>query len=343
MDDRPLNPYAEALKYLKRANDLREHGDLQQALLECERACRLTPDWAEPHYLRGFLLKALGQAQEAAEAFQLAKSLDLSPRKTAPPPTPKTSLGNEPSVPWTNRDAWWGLALDLAFYIPIPLVLLLVLDALSIDLDTPITLLLLFGPLGSLVPVWWFAVRKYGVGLSTLGFRRFTGNSLGIGCGLLVAAYIGMIIYGAIITYLIGWDMGSNLESDGGEFSVPKWVITLSAIVIAPLVEETFFRGFVFTGFRQRYGWRTAAIISAAIFSVLHLIPLAIPPLFLFGFLLAYIYHRSGSLWVPIILHAIYNSWILVATFTDLGNEEGLIDWIPRISTSCHSALIGIQ
>jgi membrane protease YdiL (CAAX protease family) len=89
----------------------------------------------------------------------------------------------------------------------------------------------------------------------------------------------------------------------------------LAMVVVAPLVEETFFRGFVFAGMRSRHGWVRAAVISALVFAAAHLDLLFFIPRFLLGYLFAFIYDRSRSLWPSMILHAAWNGFALTVTY----------------------------
>jgi len=72
-----------------------------------------------------------------------------------------------------------------------------------------------------------------------------------------------------------------------------------------------FFRGFVFAGLRQRYGWKKAAFISAALFAVIHVMPTAMIPVFILGLIFAYLYHHSDSIWPAILMHVSTNALAL--------------------------------
>jgi membrane protease YdiL (CAAX protease family) len=98
------------------------------------------------------------------------------------------------------------------------------------------------------------------------------------------------------------------------ELSSPWWLL-LAGIVVAPVVEELFFRGFLYAGLAQRYSWRKAAVISSALFALIHLQPLAIVPIFLLGYLFAYLYERSKSIWPAILMHVTTNALGLGAAY----------------------------
>jgi membrane protease YdiL (CAAX protease family) len=90
-------------------------------------------------------------------------------------------------------------------------------------------------------------------------------------------------------------------------------------------VEEIFFRGFLFQGFRQQYGWIKGGLLSAAVFAIGHLDPVSLIPTFILGLLLAYMYHRSNSVWPGIILHFLVNAF----GFCSLYAMTQLSDVIP--------------
>ena len=157
-----------------------------------------------------------------------------------------------------------------------------------------------------LAPVWWLAVRRYGARLGDLGLTRFRLRDLGLGVVLLVPA---LWLSGLYQTWLAGQglEMQPGLEQALQQAPWPVVLIT-TAVVLAPLVEEIFFRGFLYAGFRTRLPWGVSAVLSAGLFALLHLQPLAAPVLFLLGLLFAYLYHRSGSIWPAIVLHLLVNT-----------------------------------
>lgn len=79
------------------------------------------------------------------------------------------------------------------------------------------------------------------------------------------------------------------------------------AVVFAPLFEEIFFRGFLYKGLRNSWGWWPAALGSAVVFGMAHLQLTVFVPIFALGVALAWVYERTGSLWTSIAMHAIFN------------------------------------
>jgi membrane protease YdiL (CAAX protease family) len=220
-------------------------------------------------------------------------------------------------VPWTIRDVWLGvgaLALWMAASFGLALLVRLTNLGLNPGLYVGLAELLL------VVPVWWLTVHKYQVGWEALGLRGFRGALLGLGCGLMIVAFSFNLVYG---TFLALFDLRAQVDLVPifTELSSPWWFL-VAGIIVAPVVEELFFRGFVFAGLRGRYGWLKAALVSSALFAVIHLQPLAIPPVFILGFVFAVLYQRSGSIWPAILMHLFTNALGLGAAY--LAAEMGL-------------------
>jgi len=88
------------------------------------------------------------------------------------------------------------------------------------------------------------------------------------------------------------------------------------AAVIAPVGEEILFRGFLFNAWRARTGFWPAALASSLIFGGMHFYSwFGMAAIVSFGLLACWIYERSGSLWPPILLHALTNFTITLGTW----------------------------
>ena len=91
------------------------------------------------------------------------------------------------------------------------------------------------------------------------------------------------------------------------------WGIMIGGAVVAPIVEEIIFRGFIFAGLRERYGWKKAALFSSLLFAAIHFQPTAFLPIIVLGLIFAYLYQRSGSIWPAIAMHLTSNAIALGA------------------------------
>jgi membrane protease YdiL (CAAX protease family) len=78
-------------------------------------------------------------------------------------------------------------------------------------------------------------------------------------------------------------------------------------VVVAPIGEEIFFRGFLHKALRRRLPMWGAAILSSILFGLVHVHPVLIPALFVVGLGLALLYERQQSLLAPVVAHATFN------------------------------------
>ncbi len=94
-------------------------------------------------------------------------------------------------------------------------------------------------------------------------------------------------------------------------------LLILSAVIVAPIVEELFFRGVLLRGL-WRFGGRAwpAIIASAGLFAVVHQhVPQSMAPLFTFGIVLGYVRVRTGSMLVCILAHIAFNARTMTLVF----------------------------
>eukprot|EP00250_Pteridium_aquilinum_P010471 c19412_g1_i2 orf=47-1075(+) len=82
--------------------------------------------------------------------------------------------------------------------------------------------------------------------------------------------------------------------------------------VLAPYLEETFFRGFLMTSLTKWVPTYVAVTVSAGTFALAHFTPGEIPQLFALGVVLGFSYSKTGSLLTPIMIHGLWNSGVLL-------------------------------
>ncbi len=165
--------------------------------------------------------------------------------------------------------------------------------------------------------VWLLGQYQGRLSLATIGLRRprtswplalfLAGAALSVSIGFTALYALAMKPLG--IDLLLPPDVPREVVFNG--YAV---VLTFEALAgWTPLTEEIFFRGFVMPGLVARWGVVGAAVGSAIIFSLFHLHPGVLVPIFLTGLLLAALYHVTGSLWPPVIAHAGQNAVALLA------------------------------
>jgi len=95
-------------------------------------------------------------------------------------------------------------------------------------------------------------------------------------------------------------------------------IIALTAVLLAPLVEELLFRGVVFTALLQYLPRFWAFALSSLFFGLVHFNAVSLLPLSILAALFAWSYEKTGNLWVPILAHSLFNVINL-----------GLMLWLP--------------
>ena len=177
------------------------------------------------------------------------------------------------------------------------------------------------------LPLFGTFIAALGVAAASRGIlgSGFTAKGLqGIGVAWISRAIaFKWILFGAltggIVTYLtyIFPHVASSEHSPAEMFLnnglgvIVIWVIT--AIIIAPIVEEFVFRGFILSAVSGKVGTSFGIVVSAAAFLVIHLPQidgywLAGIALFILGLLSGIARINSGSLVAPILFHCCYNT-----------------------------------
>lgn len=214
-------------------------------------------------------------------------------------------------APWTVHDAWLGSAC-LAIWLTLSYAVVLLFKLLAVEISPGLLVTML--ELALLLPVWWLTGRKYGATLRDLGLSGFKLRYLGLGLVLFFPAMWMNALYEAFLT-ANDLQLQPEIKRILSETPSPG-LFVFAAVIVAPLVEEIFFRGFLFTGLKKRFTWTKAMFISSGLFALLHLHLLAVPPIFILGLVFAYLYQRSGSIWPAILIHGLVNGLAMIWVFT---------------------------
>jgi CAAX protease family protein len=134
-------------------------------------------------------------------------------------------------------------------------------------------------------------------------------RSVGIGLGLVVPSWIGAQLIGYLTVRLLE-PLGMVPETgvaDAALSNADPFVLVMALVIVAPIAEETFFRGVVFNAWEREYGPGRAIYGSAILFAVIHGSAFVIPSIFALGVVLALVYRTTRSLPATILLHAGFN------------------------------------
>ncbi len=157
----------------------------------------------------------------------------------------------------------------------------------------------------------FFAARNRALraGLAALGLGRPTA-SWGAPTAL---AFFGYLAFAIVFSQLVAQPEQTNVADDLGFDDSTAGAISAAILIVimAPIAEETFFRGFIFGGLRTRLPAFVAIVISGVLFGVIHLTTgnvAATVQLAVLGAVLAWLYERTGSIRPTIAVHMINNA-----------------------------------
>ena len=117
---------------------------------------------------------------------------------------------------------------------------------------------------------------------------------------------------------LVGWLLERLVGDPGGSNPLLELVLNsanplallcfaITALVLAPLFEETLFRGVLLPVLAQRWGGPAAVVVSALLFGIAHLSLGELPPLFVLGLGLGWLRLQSGRLGPSVLMHSLWN------------------------------------
>ncbi len=167
----------------------------------------------------------------------------------------------------------------------------------------------------------WLVLKNVGNKFSQIGL----GRPKIISVAYAVAGFLGYLASYLLIVSLIKALVPSlNLEQEqelGFDFSLrqdlPFFIFSL--IIVAPLVEEILMRGFLFSGLRTKLSFWGATVITSTLFAAAHLpeganglLWVGAIDTFVLSVVLCYLREKTGSLWAPILVHAMKNSMALI-------------------------------
>jgi len=167
-----------------------------------------------------------------------------------------------------------------------------------------------------LILLWLFVFFRNKASWYNLGIRQFNFFK---GIFLIIFGIIATsLIYFIYIIFLqfIPWDIEQNkilqlIENKNISFVM----LFLVAVIIAPICEELFFRGFLYPAFKKRMNVFSAMFLSSILFAVFHLQPAQLLPLICIGFVLAFVYEKAKSLIPAILVHSLYNLAAIIILF----------------------------
>lgn len=233
-----------------------------------------------------------------------------------PPPDPTQPF----PVPWTVLDAvgivLWTILAQLLVGIP--------LGALGFGVGTPFDIAIVLVAVES-VTILGIVIWLRGRGILSwriLGPLRPRWRHVAVGAAVGVVGFVLATVLPELVRRWVGLpppprqEILEQVASRGDGI----WLLVVTVVLIAPLLEEIVFRGLLFQVLRRRLGLWPGVLLSSLTFAIVHLElvdrPISLAALLVLGAWLAGALHRTGSLVVPITAHALFNGVAIAATLS---------------------------
>ena len=119
----------------------------------------------------------------------------------------------------------------------------------------------------------------------------------------------------------------------------PFWSSFLLVAIFAPIFEEWLCRGMVLRGLLTKMKPVWAIVISALFFAVIHANPWQALNAFLIGLMMGYVYYKTGSLILTMIIHFVNNGTAVVLSNIDRFKDMEDLYWIDVLGKQNYTIL----
>jgi membrane protease YdiL (CAAX protease family) len=182
------------------------------------------------------------------------------------------------------------------------------------DVGRPIRELAIIGGYG----IWFFGIyirgRAVGNGLvhRGLGYEPIARGLLIVIMAILIATYAVLL---NLRLYLIRPDLLSKELTMAAAAPWLSLYAALKEVVFDPLAEDLFFRGWLWTGLRKRWGATSTAVFTGALWLALHASAkiYILAMIFPVAVILSVARHFGGSVRASIALHILYNAAVMLS------------------------------
>lgn len=238
-------------------------------------------------------------------------------------------LSQRPASPWTFRAGLLVLVCFVLLYVGTSAAhMLLVKHTIGFKaylgngpgLPQHLLLTLQLTKAALLLGVLWVALQRRDLGWAALGLRPTTPKWLLLAVLVAVAGLLLRLVLARWLSVAVP-DWATFMRSPYGSVDSGMAVsiaLGYCTVLLTPFAEEVFFRGFLFTWMTGHRPVWLAMLVSSIIFGAMHIIPPQAISAALMALALCALYWYSGSLWPPILAHALGNG---IAYFSMLSSS----------------------
>ena len=137
------------------------------------------------------------------------------------------------------------------------------------------------------------------------------------GVGLTIAGVVSAALVYWVATLLLGHRPAEPEQVEACVRGTSLALMGVTVVVLAPLAEETFFRGFLYKALRGRLTLWASVLISSIAFAAVHFHPILIAALLPIGAGLALLYELRQSLLTVAVAHGVFNLVGFIAILAD--------------------------
>lgn len=230
-------------------------------------------------------------------------------------------------IPPPAQHSVWA-RIDIVFALVLTFVVALLMGPLSmgiakegiappkVEFTTTLFAVQLFFQVGmiGLVLGYLVAVRRFHP-VTLFGLHRLSvSKTAGTAILWIIPSYFALIIVAVISNHLLTQWTGIELKQQmlveqAEKITDPaaRILMALTLCVGAPIMEEIIFRGVLFSVAAKYTTPLYANIASSLFFASVHSNLNSLIPLTMLGMVFAHVYHKKGSLAVPVLMHALFN------------------------------------
>ena len=174
--------------------------------------------------------------------------------------------------------------------------------------------------LGAVIVAYTLRLRRQQVAPEALpAWPAGLKHGLWYGCVGILAATLAALVSVLVLAWfgLTPQLQGSVRDIVSPSHPANPWLMAVLGVVIAPMWEESLFRGLLYPTLRKHFGATRgaaigAAVVSSVLFSAMHWNLYAALPLFVMALVLCWAMERTNSLKGAVVAHALFNATSLL-------------------------------
>ncbi|MBC7334015.1 MAG: CPBP family intramembrane metalloprotease [Actinobacteria bacterium] len=169
--------------------------------------------------------------------------------------------------------------------------------------------------------VWFFAIFWRRASFKDLGLNYYSiAKTLWYSFLFLIVIFLISFLYVYVLKSFFNIEAPqSKVEQLVRNRSISANILLFVVAVVAPFCEELYFRGFLYSAFKKSWGVTGGLFLSSFLFALAHMEPYSFVPIMIIGWILAYVFEKTKSLFPSIFLHGLYNLVSILILFWQLG------------------------